>query len=156
MLIENEAIAHKRLSNLSCKLDKDPTLKAGYSNVFRELEQKGIIEEVSEDEAHNVPYPVFYLPHHPVVKESSTTTKIRPVFDASGQGCKWIVPRAPWWERLVKSVKVGLSKTIGGRSLSSFELVSPGPLVKGNIADVNQVVPPSEEINNVDEICTKL
>ena len=39
---------------------------------------------------------------------------------------KWIVPRAPWWggwwERLVRSVKVGLRKTIGGRSLSREEL----------------------------------
>jgi hypothetical protein len=39
---------------------------------------------------------------------------------------KWIVPRAPWWggwwERLVRSVKVSLRKTIGGRSLTRVEL----------------------------------
>jgi hypothetical protein len=30
--------------------------------------------------------PVFYMPHRPVLKESSMTTKIRPVFDASARG----------------------------------------------------------------------
>ena len=34
--------------------------------------------------------PVFYLPHHPHVRESRTTTKIRPVFDASARGSNGI------------------------------------------------------------------
>ena len=30
--------------------------------------------------------PVFYMPHRPVIKESSVSTKVRPVFDASAKG----------------------------------------------------------------------
>lgn len=29
--------------------------------------------------------PVYYLPHHPVIKETSTTTNLRVVFDASSK-----------------------------------------------------------------------
>ena len=39
---------------------------------------------------------------------------------------KFIVPRSPWWggwwERLVRSVKVGLRKSLGSRSLARTEL----------------------------------
>ena len=44
----------------------------------------GFIEEVYEERAG--PNPVFYLPHFPCICESSSTTKIRPVFDASSKG----------------------------------------------------------------------
>ena len=82
-LMNNVLIAKARLDRLMNKLDKDPELKLRYHEVLRSMEEDGIIEEVSENyEA----YPIFYLPHHPVVKESSSTTKIRPVFDASCRG----------------------------------------------------------------------
>ncbi|XP_071544498.1 uncharacterized protein [Panulirus ornatus] len=53
-----------------------------YDAVFEGYKREGIIEEVPEGEM-NSPYPTFYLPHHPVVREVSTTSKVRPVFDAS-------------------------------------------------------------------------
>ena len=49
------------------------------------MENEGFIEEVPAGEL-TTPNPVFYMPHRPVVKESSLTTKIRPVFDASARG----------------------------------------------------------------------
>ena len=33
-----------------------------------------------------LPPPVYYMPHRPVVKESSLATKVRPVFDTSAKG----------------------------------------------------------------------
>ena len=83
VLLNNEGLARKRLGSLQRKLDRDPKLKLRYNEVFHDLERTGVIEEVTEE---NVPYDVFYLPHRPVVKESSTTTKVRPVFDASAHG----------------------------------------------------------------------
>ena len=45
---------------------------------------QGIIEDV--DPKTPIEGPIFYLLHHPVVKEHSSTTKVRPVFDASTKG----------------------------------------------------------------------
>lgn len=45
-------------------------------------EQEGIIEEVPPSELEST-HPTYYLPHRPVVHESSSSTKVRPVFDAS-------------------------------------------------------------------------
>ncbi|GFO10300.1 gamma-tubulin complex component 4 [Plakobranchus ocellatus] len=48
------------------------------------MEKAGMIKEVSKCEKSEGP--IFYLPHRPVVREDSTTTKVRPVFDASAKG----------------------------------------------------------------------
>ena len=82
-LVSDEAAARARLFSLQRRLDTSPSLKDRYNQVFIDMENSGIIEEVTETE---VSYPTFYLPHHPVIKESSSTTKIRPVFDASAVG----------------------------------------------------------------------
>ncbi|GFX33658.1 DUF1758 domain-containing protein [Trichonephila clavipes] len=51
-----------------------------YKSVFRQWENLNIIERVPEVELNNE---CHYLPHRPVIKLDSATTKIRPVFDAS-------------------------------------------------------------------------
>ena len=81
-LINNEKLAVKRLDKLHLKLDKDPQLKTEYYNVFHNYEQEGIIEEIPCNEIVSQ-HPTYYMPHRPVVRESSTSTKVRPVFDAS-------------------------------------------------------------------------
>ena len=65
------------------KLNKTPELKERYNVVLTDMETNGIIEEVSES---NSPYIIYYLPHSPVVRGSSLTTKIRHVCDASATG----------------------------------------------------------------------
>ncbi|CAG7834409.1 unnamed protein product [Allacma fusca] len=75
----NRDIAEKRLLATTAKL------KAGgrfedYAKVFQEWLSSGVIEVVPDDGADEVAH---YLPHRAVFKESSSTTKVRPVFDAS-------------------------------------------------------------------------
>ena len=83
-LSDNIRNASKRADALSMKLNKDPLLKKRYSSVLEELEKQDIIHEVPSNEVH-CGTSVFYLPHRPVVREQSSTTKIRPVFDASAK-----------------------------------------------------------------------
>ena len=52
---------------------------------FQEIESLGIIEEVPAQEMVSE-HQMFYLPHRPVVRTESLSTKIRPVFDASAAG----------------------------------------------------------------------
>ncbi|KAK3883912.1 hypothetical protein Pcinc_011767 [Petrolisthes cinctipes] len=84
-LQDNVKLAKKRLSNLCHRFQKDPRLKEEYDAVFRAYEKEGICEEVPPSQLKSV-HPTYYLPHRPVVRESSSSTKIRPVFDASAAG----------------------------------------------------------------------
>ncbi|XP_068210791.1 uncharacterized protein [Palaemon carinicauda] len=88
-LQNNEKLARKRLDNLNVKLEKFPDLRRRYDEVFKEYERDCISEEVPPSEMVTS-YPVYYLPHRPVVRESSNSTKVRPVFDASAVGYKGI------------------------------------------------------------------
>ena len=83
-LLSNKKGALKRLENLEVRFKKDTQLREQYYSIFAEMENHGIIEEVTAEVSHSGP--TYYMPHHPVVKESSTTTKVRPVFDASAKG----------------------------------------------------------------------
>ena len=83
-LWDNRASATKRLSVLSARLEQNQSLRDSYDAVFREMLSDNIIEDVPDEEL--LSESVFYMPHHPVVKEASTSTKVRPVFDASAKG----------------------------------------------------------------------
>lgn len=84
LLLDNRKSALKRVGVLSQRLDRDDALKSKYNAIFDEYEKLGFIEEVGDDEVSE--YPVFYLPHRPVIRLQSTSTKVRPVFDASAKG----------------------------------------------------------------------
>ncbi|XP_058817910.1 uncharacterized protein LOC131681223 [Topomyia yanbarensis] len=77
----SRAIAECRFHSLECRLQRDPAIKESYHRFMDEYLQLGhmrrLDEPVDDVKAH------CYLPHHPVFKESSTTTKVRVVFGAS-------------------------------------------------------------------------
>ena len=81
-LADNRHSAEVRLSSLARKLGRDPELSEQYDAALSEMEASGVIAEVPQAELVT-DNPTFYLPHRPVVKESSTSTRVRPVFDAS-------------------------------------------------------------------------
>ncbi|XP_053686424.1 uncharacterized protein LOC128735965 [Sabethes cyaneus] len=77
---ESKAIALKRFSSLEKRLDANPELKAMYKEFIHEYQLMGHMKEARDD-----PYqePIYYMPHHAVLKPDSTTTKLRVVFDGS-------------------------------------------------------------------------
>nr|XP_047144811.1 uncharacterized protein LOC100214846 [Hydra vulgaris] len=70
-----------RLLSTYNRLKKNPNLLQQYNEIIRQQEHEGIIERIPD-------FPplvgqVHYLPHHAVIKEEKSTTKLRIVFDAS-------------------------------------------------------------------------
>ncbi|XP_011858455.1 PREDICTED: uncharacterized protein LOC105556009 [Vollenhovia emeryi] len=77
---ESRNIALKRLTSLERKLNANAILRSEYTQVMEEYLRLGhmSVVEISNDDG-------FYMPHHAVIKESSNTTKVRVVFDASAK-----------------------------------------------------------------------
>lgn len=78
---DSEEIATKRLYGLERRLERDLELRKQYNDFMTEYITLGHMEKVDDDSRANVKR--CFLPHHPVLRESSTTTKCRVVFDAS-------------------------------------------------------------------------
>ncbi|XP_017473883.1 PREDICTED: uncharacterized protein LOC108364638 [Rhagoletis zephyria] len=62
------------------RLNRDVTVRKLYHDFMSEYYNLGHMELVKDDSLNGR---VSYLPHHSVLKESSTTTKLRVVFNAS-------------------------------------------------------------------------
>ncbi|XP_037960034.1 uncharacterized protein LOC119689302 [Teleopsis dalmanni] len=93
---ESRKMALKRFFSLEERLQKNPALKQEYVNFMQEYIKLGHMKEVNEKPKTKV----YYLPHYAVIKEDSTTTKLRVVFDAS-------------------------AKTTSGQSLNSIMMTGP-------------------------------
>ncbi|CAG7720501.1 unnamed protein product [Allacma fusca] len=77
-------LAVRRLMHLERRLKSNPTLRDEYVKVLREYQDLGHMEKVPmNDVRENLS--TYYMPHHCVIKESSTTTRVRVVFDASAK-----------------------------------------------------------------------
>lgn len=74
-------IAEKRLYALEKRFRQNQELKKQYVEVMREYIRDGHMVEVEQSELRN--QKTLFLPHQAVLKESSLTTKVRVVIDAS-------------------------------------------------------------------------
>lgn len=77
----HQVLAEGRLASQLRKLRKTPELLRDYHNEIMQFKKEGFIQEMDP----NYDGTRIFLPHHPVVKPERTTTKIRPVFDASAK-----------------------------------------------------------------------
>ncbi|XP_065078794.1 uncharacterized protein LOC135701793 [Ochlerotatus camptorhynchus] len=77
---ESRDIAFRRLQGKERRLARDASLRQQYTAFMDEYLTLGHMRKVDESQET---VKRCYLPHHTVVKEASTTTKVRVVFDAS-------------------------------------------------------------------------
>ncbi|XP_055527937.1 uncharacterized protein LOC129720474 [Wyeomyia smithii] len=82
MLGESKAAALRRFRLLEQRLEREAEMKEEYHRFMREYISLGHMRLLGMNQHSSGN---FYLPHHPVVKESSTTTKVRVVFDGSAK-----------------------------------------------------------------------
>ncbi|XP_058811177.1 uncharacterized protein LOC131676067 [Topomyia yanbarensis] len=80
---ESRVTAERRFLQLERRLARDTGLREQYILFMQEYETLGHMKLVSQEEGKDVAR--CFLPHHPVVKNESTTTKVRVVFDASAK-----------------------------------------------------------------------
>lgn len=88
MLGNSHAMALTRFRRLEKQLERNPDMRLQYNAFMQEYLNLGHMREVNEEELSKEMMSdnskkVCYLPHHSVLKETSTTTKVRVVFDGS-------------------------------------------------------------------------
>ncbi len=79
----SKQIAFRRLQQVERRLMKKPELYLQYKDFMKEYEDLGHMQEVQKEDRVEQKGVTNYLCHHFVVNESSSTTKLRVVFDAS-------------------------------------------------------------------------
>lgn len=81
-------VAKTRLMKLVRRLSKDRTLLEEYGNVIRSSVANGYAEQVPNN-GGGCPERIYYMPHREVIRETSTTTRLRVMFDVSSHdvGC---------------------------------------------------------------------
>lgn len=87
MIGETKQRAIRRFLQIEKRLDQDPNLRQQYADFMQEYLELGHMKCIgaADDSTLDVGKTVCYLPHHPVFKESSSTTKVRVVFDGSSK-----------------------------------------------------------------------
>jgi len=77
---DSEELALQRLKLLENRLQRNETMRQQYIDFMRSYKELGHMKKIVNDSPST---PAYYLPHHGVMKESSLTTKMRVVFNAS-------------------------------------------------------------------------
>ncbi|XP_020615574.1 uncharacterized protein LOC110053657 [Orbicella faveolata] len=79
--IETITLRNQRYEGLSQKLEQFEE----YDRVIKDQLDRGIIERVDQSEKAQPCHQIHYLPHHCVVREDKSTTKLRIVYNASAR-----------------------------------------------------------------------
>lgn len=80
---ESRDTALRRLLSVERRLSTKPEFHRQYIQFMKEYEELGHMQEITPAEIESSK--TYYIPHHAVHKEDSTTTKLRVVFDASAK-----------------------------------------------------------------------
>lgn len=103
---ESRAPAIARFLQVEKRFLRDPVFKTQYTEFINDYINKGHMHKAQDT---GIPGETYFLPHHAVINESSSTTKLRVVFDAS-------------------------AKTSTGVSLNDIMLT--GPTLQDNLVDI--------------------
>ncbi|XP_067142348.1 uncharacterized protein [Centruroides vittatus] len=82
---ESRKTAIRRFQQLEHRLQGNNNLYNQYKSFLDEYLSLGHMEAIRQEEIQLNPSRTYYLPHHAVFKDTSTTTKLRVVFDASAK-----------------------------------------------------------------------
>ena len=82
---DSQQQARRRLRSPLHRLQKQPDLYRRFNEFIQEFIKLGHMEEVPANETLQPKEKRYYLSHHCVFKDSSTTTKLRVVFDGSAK-----------------------------------------------------------------------
>ena len=85
MIGESLGTAKKRYLQLENRLSRDVALYENYCSAVKQYLELRYLVEVSPDMSQGGNVKPCYLPHHPVIKLFSASTKVRPVFDGSAK-----------------------------------------------------------------------
>ncbi|XP_055527334.1 uncharacterized protein LOC129719950 [Wyeomyia smithii] len=90
MLSDSKGVALERFLKIEKRLEHDVEMKQQYHAVIQEYLDLGHLRKVSEEELRFeseglADRHTYFLPHHAVIKQSSSTTKVRVVFDGSAR-----------------------------------------------------------------------
>jgi hypothetical protein len=85
VLPNNRQVALKRLYALEKRFARDADFAKKYDAVVQEYVNLGHARRLSADEAKSETHKTWYLPYHGVINASSSTTKVRVVFDGAAE-----------------------------------------------------------------------
>ena len=85
-LMSNYNEAFSRLLTTERSLKKNPEKKEAYTTAINEYVENGFARELTNSELDEIDScKRYYIPHHPIFKMTSASTKVRIVFDASAK-----------------------------------------------------------------------